>query len=362
MLSFGQRNHVMDSKLQLDFKSTQQVIKEIAFIDSFKGKWAGLEIQESKLLSELKQIATIASIGSSTRIEGSALTDEEVEELLSNLSMSQLKERAEQEVYGYYEVLELILDSYSHIELTINNIHHLHKTLLKASSKDEYHRGNYKRITNRVVAKYPGGSEKVIFNTTEPNRVENEMQSVVDWTNDNLLNNDYHPLIVIATFTYEFLSIHPYQDGNGRLSRLLTTLLLLRNGYDFMNYTSMETEIEKRKKEYYQVLMAGQKDRYSDKENITEWIMYFLKMLHESIDILESRFEKIKNTKSYLTSRQSRVLEFISNNEPVKISDIERSIPDEKIYSLKKDVAYLKSENLIRQVGKGRATIYYAKK
>lgn len=351
----------MDSKLQLDFKSTQQVIKEIAFIDSFKGKWTGLEIRESKLLLELKQIATIASIGSSTRIEGSTLTNKEVEDLLSNLSMSQLKEREEQEVYGYYEVLELILDSYSHIELTKNNIHHLHKILLKASSKDEYHRGNYKKITNKVVAKYPSGSEKVIFNTTDPRMVEDEMSKVIDWTNRNLKDSEYHPLIVIAAFTYEFLSIHPYQDGNGRLSRLLTTLLLLKSGYDFMNYASMETEIEKNKKDYYQVLMNGQKNRYTDQENISDWTNYFLKMLHEAIDILESRFEEIKNTKSYLTDRQSKVLNFIKENEPVKISDIEKSMIDEKIYNLKKDVSYLKNENLIRQVGKGRATIYYFK-
>ena len=194
----------MDKKLQLDFKSTQEVIKEIACIDSFKGKWKGLEVKESRLLRELKQIATIASIGSSTRIEGSTLSNKEVEKLLSNLSMSQLKERDEQEVFGYYEVLELILESFESIELTKNNIHHLHKTLLKASSKDEYHRGNYKRITNKVVAKYPGGSEKVVFNTTDPSQVDTEMEQLLKWTNRNIESEDYHPLIVIATFTYEF--------------------------------------------------------------------------------------------------------------------------------------------------------------
>jgi Fic family protein len=186
------------------------------------------------------------------------------------------------------------------------------------------------------------------------------MEKAVKWANSSLESEEYHPLIVIAAFTYEFLSIHPYQDGNGRLSRLLTTLLLLRSGYDFMNYASMETEIEK--KEYYQVLMDGQKNRYTDQENISNWIKYFLRMLHEAIDILESRFDEIKNSKSYLTGRQDTVLQYIIENEPVKISDIEKAIPDEKIYSLKKDVAYLKSENLIRQVGKGRATIYYSKK
>ena len=355
-------DEVMDNKLQLDFKSTQYVIREIAYIDSFKGKWTSLEIKESQLLKELKQIATIASIGSSTRIEGSTLTNQEVEKLLSNLSMNQLKQRDEQEVFGYYEVLELILDSYRDIELTKNNIHYLHKILLKASSKDEYHRGNYKRITNKVVAKYPGGREKVIFNTTDPSRVDIEMDEVISWTNKNLNSEEYHPLIVISTFTYEFLSIHPYQDGNGRLSRLLTTLLLLRSGYDFMNYASMETEIEKKKKEYYKVLMDGQKDRYTSKENISSWIQYFLKMLHEAIEILESRFEDIKKTKSYLSKGQSEIIDFIRSNEPVKISDISNEISSRSIHSIRKDIVYLKNENLIRQVGKGRSTVYYLKK
>lgn len=351
----------MDKKLQLDFKSTQEVIKEIALIDSFKGKWTGLEIRESQLLRELKQIATIASIGSSTRIEGSTLSNEEVEKLLSNISMGQLKERDEQEVYGYYEVLEIILESFKDIELTKNSIHHLHKILLKASSKDEYHRGNYKRITNKVVANYPSGSEKVIFNTTDPSKVETEMDQIISWTNNNLESEAYHPLIVIATFTYEFLSIHPYQDGNGRLSRLLTTLLLLKNRYDFMNYASMETEIEKQKKEYYRVLMDGQKDRYTDEENISKWVIYFLKMLHESIDILDSRFNEIKNKKSYLTDRQSKFLEYIKLNQPVKISDIGKYFDQESIHTIRKDIAYLRNENLIRQSGQGKGTVYYFK-
>ncbi len=352
----------MDHKLQLDFKATQTIIKEVAFIDSFMGKWAGLEVKESRLLRELKQVTTIASIGSSTRIEGATLTNIEVEKLLSNLSMNQLKERDEQEVFGYYEVLELVLESYEHIPLTKNSIHHLHKKLLQASTKDEYHRSHHKRITNQVVAKYPSGSEKVIFNTTAPTKVDSEMDEVIHWTNQNLKNDTYHPLIVIASFVHEFLSIHPYQDGNGRLSRLLTTLLLLQNGYDFMQYASLETEIEKRKKEYYRVLMDCQHYRYSDDKNIAPWIVYFLRMLHEAIDILEARFTEIEGMKSYLSSRQQQIVEVIRQKEPVKISDIAEALPSQSIYTLRKDMMYLKNENLIRQVGKGRATIYYLKK
>lgn len=350
----------MESKLTTSFKVSQTLIKDIAYIDSFKGKWQGLELNESALLKELKQIATIASIGSSTRIEGSTLTDDEVKVLLQNISMSQLREREEQEVFGYYEVLELILESYREIELSINNIHHLHKALLRASSKDEHHRGQFKKITNKVVANYPGGKQKVIFNTTEPHLVNTEMDTVVHWTVSSLKNEDYHPLIVIGSFIYEFLSIHPYQDGNGRLSRLLTTLLLLRQDYDFMQYASMETEIEKRKAEYYRVLMSCQKDRYSDQENISEWLVYFLKMLREAIDILEARFTEIKRSKSYFNERQASILRYIVENEPVKIADLNTAFPNESLHTIRKDVAYLKKENSVKKTGQGKATIYYS--
>lgn len=350
----------MESKLSASFKVSQTLIKDIAYIDSFKGKWRGLEINESALLRELKQIATIASIGSSTRIEGSTLTNDEVKALLQNISMSQLKEREEQEVFGYYEVLELILESYQDIELTVNNIHHLHKALLRASGKDEYHRGQFKQITNKVVANYPGGRQKVIFNTTEPPLVASEMDTIVSWTVDCLTSEDYHPLIVIGSFVYEFLSIHPYQDGNGRLSRLLTTLLLLRQGYDFMQYASMETEIEKRKAEYYRVLMSCQKDRYSDEENISEWLVYFLRTLREAIDILEARFAEIRNSKSYFNHRQALIMEHIRNKEPVKMADLTVAFPDESIHTIRKDMAYLRKENSVRKVGQGKSTLYYS--
>ncbi|PPK83795.1 Fic family protein [Neolewinella xylanilytica] len=352
----------MELKLNFDFATTQRIIRKIGYIDSFKGRWAGLELSESKLLKELKQIATIASIGSSTRIEGATLSNEEVKELLKSVSIGSLKDRDEQEVYGYYEVLELILDSYPEIDIRVNHIHHLHNLLLKASTKDEYHRGGFKQLSNKVVANYPDGEQKIIFNTTEPHLVVNEMEAIVGWTNQELEKDEIHPLIVISAFVYEFLSIHPYQDGNGRLSRLLTTLLLLKNGYDFMMYASMETEIEKRKKQYYNVLMECQRKRGSGEEKIGVWVEFFLNTLQESIEILESRYDEIKNKKSYLTDRQQQIIRFIEDQEPVKVSDIHSAFMDTTIYTIRKEVEYLKKENIIQQVGKGKATIYYKKK
>lgn len=351
----------MESKLEFDFKTNQQIIKKIAFIDSFKGKWTGLEVSESIYLKELKQIATIESIGSSTRIEGSMMTDEEVKNLINSVKITSFKTRDEQEVFGYYEVLNLILDTHEAVEIKENHIHHLHKSLLQVSSKDKNHRGRYKQLSNKVVANYLGGHQKIIFNTTEPFLVKGEMENLIQWTNKNFENEELHPLITIGTFVYEFLSIHPYQDGNGRLSRLLTTLLLLKNGYDFMQYASMEIEIEKRKKDYYKALMNGQKDRGTEKEIINDWILFFLDMLSITINKLENRYAKIKNTKGYLNDRQKEILEFIKNNEPVKISDVINNLKVSTSYTLKKDIKYLLDEGFIKKMGKARATIYVMK-
>lgn len=348
----------MESKLKFDFKTTQQIIKKIALIDSFKGKWTGLEVKESIYLKELKQIATIESIGSSTRIEGSTMTDEEVKKLINSVKITSFKTRDEQEVYGYYEVLNLILDTYEAVEIKENHIHHLHKSLLQVSSKDESHRGSYKKLSNKVVANYPGGHQKIIFNTTEPFLVKGEMEKLISWTNENFEKEELHPLIIIGTFVYEFLSIHPYQDGNGRLSRLLTTLLLLRQGYDFMQYASMEIEIEKRKKEYYKALMNGQKNRGTKKEIINDWILFFFGTLESTINKLEERYAKIKNKRIYLNDRQKAIIEFIKKNEPVKISDITSSMNDYTPYTLKKDMRYLSDQGVIKKMGKARATIY----
>lgn len=348
----------MESKLSFNFKVNQQILKLIGFIDSFKGKWNQLEGRESKYLKELKLIATIESIGSSTRIEGSKMSNEEVEDFVNAIKITSFKSRDEQEVFGYYDTLNLILESFQEIDISKNHIHHLHKTLLNKSTKDNRHRGKYKSLSNKVVANYPDGKQKIIFNTTEVHLVDSEMQYAIDWTNKVMQSEEIHPLITIATFVYEFLSIHPYQDGNGRLSRLITTLLLIKSEYDFVQYASVEYEIEKRKKDYYKALMAGQKNRNTKKEKINDWILFFLETLKQTIIKLEFEYELIKEKKSYLNDRQKEVLEFIENSEPVKISDLTNSLQKFTSYILKKDVKYLVDEGQIKKIGIGKGTIY----
>ncbi len=349
-------------RLNFDFLTNQKVINLISKIDLYKGKWNVLEKQENIYLKELKKIATIESIGSSTRIEGVTLTDEEIKDLLKNVKTTELKTRDEQEVIGYYDTLEIIYKNYDNINLSESYIKQLHQVLLKYSDKDSRHRGEYKSLSNKVVANYPNGIQKVIFNTTEVHLVDNEMRSIIDWTNEQFEKTEIHPLIIISNFIYEFLSIHPFQDGNGRLSRLITTLLLLQNDYLFIQYVSFENLIEKFKKEYYQALMEGQKNRNKENENISNWTLFFLNKLSESTQKLDAKYDVFKSKGGYLNERQKMIKEYLGLNQPLKISDIAKEFETININTIKKDLQYMKQEKAITSIGKGKGTIYIIEK
>ncbi len=354
------RIYPMEKKLQFGFKEMQQVLKQIGFIDSFKGQWTAIEQKENRYLKELRHMATIESIGSSTRIEGATLTDGEVEKLLKSVKISKFKSRDEQEVVGYYEALDVILDNYDNIKLSESYIKQLHGILLKHSSKDTRHKGHYKNLSNQVVANYPGGKQVTIFKTTEPHLTGKEMEELVEWTNSAFKKGELHPLIIIATFVYEFLSIHPFQDGNGRLSRLITTLLLMQHGYHFVQYVSFEGLIEERKKDYYKALMTGQKNRYKATEKIDHWALFFFNCMASLIQKLEHKYQAYSKTGAYLNERQKTILDFIKKKAPVKLSDIVEATGINRS-TLKKDLNYLVSENSITRMGQGKSTVYVVK-
>lgn len=345
-------------KLNFDFITNQRILQLISYIDGFKGKWNIVEQRENRYLNELRKIATIESIGSSTRIEGATLTDKEVEELLQDIKITKLKSRDEQEVIGYYEVLERIYGHYADIALSESYIKQLHQMLLKYSNKDERHRGAYKFLSNKVVATYPTGDQQTIFATTDPALVTVEMQELVAWTNEQLEYKSIHQLIVIASFIYDFLSIHPFQDGNGRLSRLLTTLCLLQKDYVFIQYISFESHIEQHKKAYYEALMNGQKNRGTAHERIDLWLIFFLESLKTLTEKLEQKYDVFKSKGGYLNDRQKLIKNFIKENQPIKVSDLAKQFSEIGLSTLKKDLQYLRDEQVLTMIGKGKGTVY----
>lgn len=349
----------MDHKLAFNSSVFQHIMKQLSVVDIFKGNWESIELKHSKHLKELRKIATIESIGSSTRIEGAALTDQEVEKLLKSVKINKLTTRDEQEVVGYYEALQIILDNYKDIDLSERYIHGLHGILLKHSGKDQNHKGKYKSLSNQVVANYPDGTQRTIFKTTVPSMTAKEMEALLLWVNERKEKADMHPVMITAVFVYEFLSIHPYQDGNGRLSRLLTTLLLMQQEYEFVQYVSFEHIIEERKEAYYRALMEGQKNRYQETEKIDKWILFFLDCLVTLIKRLEAKYEVYSKLSKDLNERQRAVLEFVKKQQKVQMSEVEEAFKDHSRNTLKKDMAYLVNEGLLMKTGERKGTRYY---
>ncbi|RYY89580.1 MAG: Fic family protein [Chitinophagaceae bacterium] len=329
-----------------------QLTQELSQLDRFDAQWQAIERREQKTLKELKSIATVRSIGASTRIEGSQLSDNEVEVLIENLDINKLTERDQQEVAGYYETLNLISESYRDIAIAESSIRHLHNTLMKYSTKDGYHRGNYKINTNRVERTEADGSKTIIFETTAPGwATEEAMRGLVEWYNNDAST---HPLIRAALFVYEFLSIHPFQDGNGRLSRLLATLLLMKSGYVWIEYVSFEHEIEHRKKEYYKKLMDTQRVRPG--EDVTEWVYFFLDCLK---NIQQQLLQKLreKESREAVGVREQRIYQLVDLNPGISSGDIAKrlNIPSPTVKRILADL--VANRNLVMH-GAGRGTRY----
>jgi Fic family protein len=348
-------------KLNFDFITNQKVTQLIAFIDEYKGRWNVVEKRENGYLKELRRVATIESAGASTRIEGATMTDEEIKNLLKEVRITKFQTRDEQEVVGYYDVLELVFDNYAEIRLSESYIKQLHQLLLKHSDKDERHRGGYKHLPNKVVATYPTGEQKTIFDTTEPVLVESEMFELIEWTNRAWNERAIHPLVTLAVFVYEFLSIHPFQDGNGRLSRLLTTLFLLQLGYGFVQYVSFEHHIENNKRNYYEVLMDAQRKRGTTEEMLDKWLIFFLESLKALTEKLDQKYSLFKHKGGYLNERQKQVKLFIAEYQPVKVSDLSLKFPDIPLATLKKDLQYLCGEQFVMLIGRGKSSMYVLK-
>jgi len=276
-----------------EFKLTQVELKLIAEIDEFKGRWQALTTLAPEQLSTLRKVATVESIASSTRIEGVKLSDREVEELLSGLKTRSLHSRDEEEVAGYAECMETVFRSYDDIAFDENHIKQLHQILLKYSSKDIRHRGEYKKLNNHVEAfDQTGKSVGVVFETASPFDTPGKMTELMEWFSEEWRDRPSHPLLTIAVFTVHFLAIHPFQDGNGRLSRILTTLLLLKAGYGYVLYSSLERIIEENKDRYYLSLRRTQKTIYSDNSTVMEWTLFFLRSLRKQVAGLEKKLER----------------------------------------------------------------------
>jgi len=337
---------------------TYALLALISEVDEFKGAWRALGTLAPDRLTALRHIATIESIGSSTRIEGSKLTDREVERLLTNLEVRGLTSRDEQEVAGYAEVMDTVFHAWPDIPITENHIKQLHRDLLKYSQKDERHRGEYKTIRNDVGAfDHDGKMIGIVFETATPFDTPRRMQELVAWFKDVRELKQLHPLLMVAIFVVVFLEIHPFQDGNGRLSRVLTTLLLLKAGYAYVPYSSLESVIENSKEGYYLALRQTQATIRTEMPDWQPWLMFFMRSLQQQKRRLSLKVEREKNVFSTLPDLALKILDYVRDHGRVTTRDMVREFGASP-NTLKATFSSLVEKNLLAKGGGGRSTYY----
>ena len=304
---------------------TPEILSLIAQIDEFKGAWRAIGRIAPERLSGLRRVATIESIGSSTRIEGARLSDREVETLLANIQIGSFATRDEQEIAGYAEVIETVFNAYDAIALTENHIRQLHRDLLVHSMKDERHRGSYKTLPNHVEAFDENGhSLGVVFETATPFDTPRRMTELVEWAAGKEKDGSLHPLLVIGVFVVVFLEIHPFQDGNGRLSRILTTLMLLRAGYAYVPYSSLESVIEQSKEGYYLSLRRTQGTIRTSAPDWGPWLQFFLRALQSQKQRLERKMERERIMLAALPELSVLILELAREHGRITVAEAVR--------------------------------------
>ncbi len=337
---------------------SQDILAKIAKIDQFQGLWQGSTRLSPQILGRLKSWVIITSTGASTRIEGAKMTDEEIARFLRGLNGKKPESRDEQEVAGYADLIGRIFDNVKTITLSESWILQFHTILLQFSEKDKNHKGNYKNAPNTVVMTNQQGERVVLFDPTPPYLVKGEMLEAIEWTNEQLASGTIHPLLVITNFVFEFLAIHPFSDGNGRISRALTNFLLLRAGYSYIPYVSLDEIIEQTRADYYLALRATQKKHKTDREDITPWVSYILNALIEQTERARTIMNKDQPEK-ILSEKQVAVYRLFDDGKTLGVADVVTLLKGEmQRETIKQALSRLVKLKLLERIGQARSTRY----
>lgn len=348
----------LHKRLNLNPTVIELIYQTISEIDGIKNSWQITKQLLPQTIERLTRSVIVTSTGSSNRIEGNRLSDIEVEHLYKDLRVKKFKTRDEQEIAGYLKCLESVFNNYNNIPISESSILALHQDMLIFSERDVRHKGHYKFGSNRVEAKDATGNiVGVIFDPTPPYLVKKEMQELIDWYLWASATKAKHPLILIANFIFEYLAIHPFQDGNGRTSRLLTNLMLLQQGYLFTQIVSHERIIEANKMDYYLALNKTQSTWKTASEDITPWLQFFLNIIKsqstQALKIIEG-----DNIEYLLSEKQLLLWNWIveqSTEFSRKDAVNALGFPERTIESIIKKLVMLKR---LQRLGQGKATRY----
>ena len=338
-------------KKLMDLNLSTNIYQLIAGIYEFKGKQELYVVNFSDILEKMVEVAKIQSTKSSNAIEGISTNDTRLEELMNK--KSQPRNRNEEEIYGYRQVLDLIHDNYENIDFTRNNILTLHNKLYSYSG--ESHKGKFKTMDNSIVETNAFGEKKVRFQPVSAFETEKYIDAMIEAYNE-AVEMQVPPLLLIPTVIHDFLCIHPFSDGNGRMSRLLTLLLLYQHGFFVGKYISLEMIIEESKDIYYDELQASSKGWHEGTNDEIPFIRYMLLVIYKAYSECDQRFMLIGERT--LTSADRVMKVFENSLEPLSKSDIVILCPDISQRTIERALKELKDKGLIQQIGDGRATKY----
>lgn len=333
-------------------KWDSEVLGLIAAIYKEAGKQELYLKQRPAQLEKLVEIAKVQSTEASNSIEGIVTTNTRVRQLVEEKTTP--KNRNEQEIAGYRDVLSAIHESFDAIPITQNYILQLHKMLYNHMNNPMA--GRTKSVQNYISAEYPDGHRETLFTPLSPFETPDALDKICEEYNRVIGNMELEPLIAIPVFIHDFLCIHPFNDGNGRMSRLLTTLLLYRSGFYVGKYISLEAKIAKDKDLYYNVLAQAQTGWYDGSEDKLPFIKYLLGTILSAYKDFQERFE--------LVDEKLTAIEIVRKATMYKIGrftkqDIRELCPSLSLSSIEVSLRKLVETGELKREGNGKGTCYY---
>lgn len=333
----------------------KEVVSYIGLIHEYKGRQQLYLKQKPEELQKLVELAKIQSTEASNEIEGIRTTTSRLKELMAEKTTP--KNRNEEEILGYRYALNLVHEYYDEIPINSNYILQLHKEMYQFLPVS--FGGNFKDTPNEIDAYYPDGHKEVIFKPLEPFETPDAVRMLCDEYNKAIHEYQIDPLLVIPVFIHDFLCIHPFNDGNGRMSRLLTTLLLYQNGYAVGKYISLEKKIQITKNEYYDALSASSKGWIDETNDDTAFVKYLLGTIIAAYRDFESRVDLVGEKQ---TSRDMVINAITQKVGKFTKSDIADYCPKIGTSTIENILKSLCEEGLIEKCGGGRSTYYVRKK
>ncbi|NLJ64312.1 MAG: Fic family protein [Christensenellaceae bacterium] len=334
---------------------TAEIMSLVGNIREKKGRQELFIEAEPQILGSLLEVAKIQSTGASNRIEGIYTSDKRLKELVEK--KAEPKNRSEEEISGYRDALTTIHENYDYIPINTNVILQLHRDLYSFSSAGMG--GKYKNTDNVIAEILPDGTQSLRFKTLSAYETKQAMEELCAEFNAAMHEGKYDPLLLICMFSLDFLCIHPFNDGNGRMSRLLTLLLLYKSGYIVGKYISIEVLIEDSKYSYYEALQASSEGWHDGENSYEHFTRYMLAIILKAYNEFEKRMEHLRYRK---LSKAERVEHIIKNSlKPISKSEILELAPDISQVTVERALVELQKRDIIQKIGSGRATKYIVK-